>query len=305
MLNDNFGKPCLIVFKFGWSQFVHDKQKYLGLGPNNTLNFPGQLLHILDEIEMTRESKIPTNLFIKQQDHCSPVGFLLGFFFSRHFCRSAGRDMKVCKNIGVVYVSDIHACHSADSGFDSKREKFICKTTACLQRKLSVKMKHKCVCLVRSYFIIIAFSLTYQIAEFLIAAFSVRVTKYSSFYYFYNCPGLSSEVMEWITTSFKNVIGIGVDTSSVDPGASTDMPVHRLGSAAGLYNIENVNLSMSIPGECLKRIFFLILFYQKCVTSVFSETGCTALVMPMKIAKGTGAPVRFIAICPKQAAIGL
>ncbi|XP_047523997.1 kynurenine formamidase-like isoform X1 [Pieris napi] len=129
MINDNFGKPCLIVFKFGWSKFVNDKQKYLGLGPNNTLNF----------------------------------------------------------------------------------------------------------------------------------------------------PGLSSEVMDWITTSYKNVVGVGVDTSSVDPGASKDLPVHKLGSKAGLYNIENVNLSRPIP-----------------------EYGCTALVMPMKIAQGSGAPVRFVAICPKQ-----
>ncbi|CAG4945452.1 unnamed protein product [Colias eurytheme] len=129
MINDNFGKPCLIVFKFGWSKFINDRNKYLGLGANKTLNF----------------------------------------------------------------------------------------------------------------------------------------------------PGLSGEVMEWITTSYKKVVGIGVDVSSVDPGSSKNFTAHKIAAAAGLYNIENVNLSRSIP-----------------------EYGCTALVMPMKISKGTGGPVRFVAVCPKE-----
>ncbi|CAK1544013.1 unnamed protein product [Leptosia nina] len=90
-------------------------------------------------------------------------------------------------------------------------------------------------------------------------------------------PRLSGEVMEWITTSYKNVVGVGVDTSSIDPGSSTEFPAHRIGSAAGLYNIESINLSRPIQ-----------------------EYGCTALVMPMKISQGTGAPVRIVAICPKK-----
>lgn len=40
-LNDNMGKPCLIVFKYGWSKFIKDKTKYLGMTKNNTFNFPG------------------------------------------------------------------------------------------------------------------------------------------------------------------------------------------------------------------------------------------------------------------------
>ncbi|XP_053605217.1 isatin hydrolase-like isoform X2 [Plodia interpunctella] len=92
-----------------------------------------------------------------------------------------------------------------------------------------------------------------------------------------NFPGLSEGVAEWITTTYKTVVGIGVDVASVDTGSSKTFPVHKATSKAGLYNLENVNLNQQIP-----------------------DTGCTALVMPMKIALGTGAPLRLVAICPKQ-----
>ncbi|XP_068624649.1 isatin hydrolase-like [Battus philenor] len=93
-----------------------------------------------------------------------------------------------------------------------------------------------------------------------------------------NFPGLSVEVIEWITSSYKNIVGIGVDVASVDPGSSTDFSVHKIIATAGLYNIENVYFGQPVP-----------------------DYGCTALVMPMKIAQGTGAPLRLVAICPKQA----
>ncbi|XP_047531697.1 isatin hydrolase-like isoform X1 [Vanessa atalanta] len=129
MLNDNFGKPCFLIFKFGWSKFAGDRTKYLGVNKNNTLNF----------------------------------------------------------------------------------------------------------------------------------------------------PGLSEEVAEWITSSYKNVVGLGVDTASVDPGSSTDLPVHKIAAKAGLFNVENVKLDQPVP-----------------------EYGCTALILPMKITWGSGAPLRLVAICPKQ-----
>ncbi|XP_023934914.1 isatin hydrolase [Bicyclus anynana] len=93
----------------------------------------------------------------------------------------------------------------------------------------------------------------------------------------FNFPGLSEEVAEWITSSYKNIVGIGVDTASVDPGSSIDFPVHKIASAAGLFNTENVKLDVTVP-----------------------DYGCTALILPMKIASGTGAPLRLVAICPKQ-----
>ncbi|OWR51138.1 Kynurenine formamidase [Danaus plexippus plexippus] len=91
-----------------------------------------------------------------------------------------------------------------------------------------------------------------------------------------NFPGLSAEVAEWITSSYKNIIGVGVDTASVDPGSSTDFDAHKILTKSGLYMLENVKLDENVP-----------------------DYGCTALILPMKIAKGTGAPLRLVAICPK------
>lgn len=42
ILNDNLGKPCLIVFKFGWTKFFYT-DKYMGYDRStNKLNFPGE-----------------------------------------------------------------------------------------------------------------------------------------------------------------------------------------------------------------------------------------------------------------------
>ncbi|XP_061385407.1 kynurenine formamidase-like [Danaus plexippus] len=89
-------------------------------------------------------------------------------------------------------------------------------------------------------------------------------------------PCLSAEVAEWITSSYKNIIGVGVDTASVDPGSSTGFDAHKILTKSGLYMLENVKLDENVP-----------------------DYGCTALILPMKIAKGTGAPLRLVAICPK------
>lgn len=63
--------------------------------------------------------------------------------------------------------------------------------------------------------------------------------------------GLSNEIAEWLTTSYKNVVGVGVDVASVDPGSSEEFRVHKTLSQNGIYNIENVNfnLNRTIPGK--------------------------------------------------------
>lgn len=63
--------------------------------------------------------------------------------------------------------------------------------------------------------------------------------------------GLSNEIAEWITTSYKNIVGVGVDVASVDPGSSEEFRVHKIFSQHGVYNIENVNLDLNrtIPGK--------------------------------------------------------
>ena len=74
----------------------------------------------------------------------------------------------------------------------------------------------------------------------------------------------------------RKVAMLGVDTASVDYGKSQDFIVHRIGSAQGVPNLENLtNLSQLPP------------------------TGATILALPMKIEGGSGGPVRVIALVPK------
>lgn len=43
ILNDNLGKPCVLIFKFGWSKYFNQTNKYLGVNEQQkTLNFPGK-----------------------------------------------------------------------------------------------------------------------------------------------------------------------------------------------------------------------------------------------------------------------
>lgn len=127
--------------------------------------------------------------------------------------------------------------------------------------------------------------------------------------------GLSAEVAEWLVTSYKHVVGVGVDTASLDPGSSTEFTAHKLLLGAGKYGLENVNLTRDIPGECEDRACLQVRGLSamislklggRCVFDryfLISEYGCAALALPMKIAKGTGAPLRFVAICPKKAPV--
>jgi len=73
----------------------------------------------------------------------------------------------------------------------------------------------------------------------------------------------------------RKVDAIGLDTPSLDHGPSKDFAAHRAFAAATVYGLENVaNLDRLPP------------------------TGATIIVMPMKIAGGTGGPARIIAVLP-------
>jgi kynurenine formamidase len=87
-------------------------------------------------------------------------------------------------------------------------------------------------------------------------------------------PGFSPEAAEFLVTE-RHIHGIGIDTPSIDHGPSQEFPVHRIVNGAGLYGLENVARLDEIP-----------------------PTGGRLLALPMKIAGGTGAPVRIIAILP-------
>lgn len=87
-------------------------------------------------------------------------------------------------------------------------------------------------------------------------------------------PGFSREAAEYLVAE-RQIRGIGIDTASIDHGPSQDFAVHRIVNGAGLYGLENVAKLDEVPAS-----------------------GSTLLALPMKIAGGTGAPVRIIAIVP-------
>ncbi|KAB0794141.1 hypothetical protein PPYR_13761 [Photinus pyralis] len=86
----------------------------------------------------------------------------------------------------------------------------------------------------------------------------------------YKFPGISAEAAVWIRDSRK-VIGVGIDTASIDPNNST--VAHRILLPNKMFNLENVK----IPGRELPA------------------RGFRLSVTPMLIEEGTGAPTRIIA----------
>lgn len=76
--------------------------------------------------------------------------------------------------------------------------------------------------------------------------------------------------------SERHVSLIGVDTASIDVGASKDFLVHRAVGAANVPGLENLANLDQLPA-----------------------TGAIIVAMPMKIAKGSGAPARVIAFAPR------
>jgi kynurenine formamidase len=73
----------------------------------------------------------------------------------------------------------------------------------------------------------------------------------------------------------RRIRAVGIDTASIDYGQSKDFLVHRTLYGAGIYGLENIADLEKLPA-----------------------TGATLIALPMKIAGGTGAPVRVIAILP-------
>jgi kynurenine formamidase len=73
----------------------------------------------------------------------------------------------------------------------------------------------------------------------------------------------------------RRVAAIGLDTASIDYGPSKDFPVHRLAGEAGVPGFENVANLGELP-----------------------ETGAWVIALPMKIAGGSGGPLRIVAVVP-------
>lgn len=87
-------------------------------------------------------------------------------------------------------------------------------------------------------------------------------------------PSFSREAAEFLVSQ-RDIDAVGVDTPSIDYGPSKDFIVHQVINGADKPGLENVaNLDQMPPA------------------------GATLIALPMKIAKGSGAPVRIIAILP-------
>jgi kynurenine formamidase len=71
---------------------------------------------------------------------------------------------------------------------------------------------------------------------------------------------------------------LGVDTASIDPGNSTRFWVHRVAGQSNVPGLENVANLDQLP-----------------------DTGSWIVALPMKIAGGSGAPVRILAFVPADA----
>jgi kynurenine formamidase len=87
-------------------------------------------------------------------------------------------------------------------------------------------------------------------------------------------PGLHPEAAKWLVA--KGVRAVGIDTASIDYGQSTQFETHRILYAANLPAFENLTALERLPLR-----------------------GAFIVALPMKIARGTGAPLRAVAILPR------
>lgn len=84
-------------------------------------------------------------------------------------------------------------------------------------------------------------------------------------------PGLSPDAAQWLIENRK-IGSFGLDTPSMDYGQSTEFKTHQIMLGQNIPGFENVNIPMSLP-----------------------STGIYIIALPMKIGKGSGAPLRIIA----------
>lgn len=91
-------------------------------------------------------------------------------------------------------------------------------------------------------------------------------------------PGPSQEVVEWMINE-RNVLGFGVETINTDAGQSINWPMpfpcHTLMHGANRYGL-----------QCLKNLDQL------------PPTGALIIAAPLKIQRGSGSPLRVLALVP-------
>lgn len=85
-------------------------------------------------------------------------------------------------------------------------------------------------------------------------------------------PGIDPDLATWLVTN-RSIGAVGIDTASVDFGQSTLFESHRILYEANIPGLENLTALDRLP-----------------------PTGAFLIALPMKIAGGSGAPLRAIAI---------
>jgi kynurenine formamidase len=88
-------------------------------------------------------------------------------------------------------------------------------------------------------------------------------------------PSYGEEAARYLVERRK-VGALGVDTASIDHGPSQDFIVHQIANGANVPGLENVANLEELP-----------------------ETGAWVIALPMKIAGGSGGPVRIVALVPR------
>lgn len=86
-------------------------------------------------------------------------------------------------------------------------------------------------------------------------------------------PGLGPEAARWLVE--RRIGAIGLDTPSIDPGPSTAFESHRVLAEAGIPAFENLARLEELPPR-----------------------GFWVVALPIKIAGGSGGPLRAIALLP-------
>ena len=89
-------------------------------------------------------------------------------------------------------------------------------------------------------------------------------------------PGIARDAAEFLATERK-VSMVGIDTASLDHGPSKDFITHQVLNGANVAGLENVANLDHLP-----------------------DSGYLVLALPMKIAGGSGAPARIVALLDKR-----
>jgi len=85
-------------------------------------------------------------------------------------------------------------------------------------------------------------------------------------------PGFSLEAVELLVKG-RGAVGLGIDTMSVEKGATATYPVHCFTSRAGVYHLENLANLAEVPAA-----------------------GAMVVVAPLKLENGSGSPARVLAL---------